>query len=156
MNIKLLRASAGLAVMAGLFAGPVFAQNPAVGNEGGACTLASLRGSFGYTSTGTLLPSYAPPPVAGPFAEVGIQSFDGRGNTTATATIDANGNITQNAAITGTYTVKPDCTGSMTLFVAAFGATVHAGLVVDHHGTEIRAVSTDSGVIESREYRKQF
>jgi hypothetical protein len=44
------------------------------------------------TSTGTLLDSYVPPPFAGPFAEVGRQTFDGKGNTNATATLSANGN----------------------------------------------------------------
>lgn len=155
MNIKMLKAPLVLAVMAGVFAGPAFAQNSPAWNDNGVCTLASLQGRFGYTSTGTLLLSYVPPPFAGPFAEVGAQSFDGRGNTKATATIDSNGNITQNAAITGTYSVKPDCTGSMTLYVAVFNATVHADFVIDQHGTEVRVVSTDPGVIESRVYRKQ-
>ena len=50
------------------------------------CSNATLRGSFGYTSTGTLLDSYVPPPLAGPFAEVGRQTFDGKGHTDATAT----------------------------------------------------------------------
>src|SRR5687768_10796116 len=55
------------------------------------CSNASLRGSFGFTSTGTLLA--LPPPFAGPFAEIGRQTFDGSGNTDATATLSANGNI---------------------------------------------------------------
>ena len=46
------------------------------------CSEASLKGSFGFTSTGTLLA--LPPPNAGPFAEIGRQTFDGNGNTDAT------------------------------------------------------------------------
>jgi hypothetical protein len=82
--------------------------------ERGGCSKATLRGSFGFTSTGTLLA--LPPPFAGPFAEVGRQTFDGKGNTDATATASANGNIAQ-LTLQGTYVVNPDCTGSMTLFV---------------------------------------
>ena len=119
------------------------------------CSDATLEGSFGYTSTGTLLPSYVPPPFAGPFGEVGRQTFDGKGKTKATATLSANGNI-QEVTIAGTYTVNPDCTGSMTLNVSPIGATVDAYLVVDDDGTEIRVVGTDSGVIETRVYKKQF
>jgi hypothetical protein len=37
------------------------------------CSNASLRGSFGFTSTGTLLA--LPAPNAGPFAEIGLQTF---------------------------------------------------------------------------------
>ena len=119
------------------------------------CSNATLQGSFGYTSTGTLLDTYVPPPFAGPFAEVGRQTFDGKGNTTATATLSANGNI-QQVTIQGTYSVNSDCTGSMTLNVSPLSATVHADFVIDRDGTELRAIGTDSGVIESRVYRKQF
>ena len=119
------------------------------------CSNAALKGGFGYSSTGTLLDSYVPPPFAGPFAEVGRQTFDGKGKTAGTATISSNGNINR-VTIEGTYKVNPDCTGSMTLFIPAFGATVHADFVIDEDGAEIRAIVTESGVIESRVYRKQF
>jgi hypothetical protein len=120
------------------------------------CSKATLWGSFGYTSTGTLLASYAPPPFAGPFAEVGRQTFDGKGNTDATATLSANGNIVK-ATIEGTYTVNPDCTGSMTLNVSPLDVTVHADFVIGADGAELRAIVSDSGgVIESRVYTKQF
>jgi hypothetical protein len=44
----------------------------------------------------------------------------------------------------------------MTLYVVQFQSTVHADFVIDRDGAEIRAIGTDSGVIESRVYRKQF
>jgi hypothetical protein len=119
------------------------------------CTSATLRGSFGYTSIGSLLSSYAPPPFAGPLAEVGRQTFDGKGNTDATATLSANGNISK-VTIEGTYTVNPDCTGSMTLNVSPLGVTVHADFVIADDGADLRAIVSDSGVVESRVYSKQF
>jgi hypothetical protein len=118
------------------------------------CSNDTLRGSFGYTSTGTLLPSFVPAPYAGPFAEVGRQTFDGRGNTDATAFTSSNGNP-QAVTVAGTYTVNPDCTGTMTLYVAPFGSTVHAYFVISDDGAEIRYIDTDSGVVESRVYHKQ-
>lgn len=154
MNNAFLRASIGLAAALAL-AGPTTAQQLSVLNGGGVCTLASLRGSFGFTSTGTLLVPAVPPPFVGPFAEAGIQTFDGRGNTTGTATISANGNIFRNAAISGTYTVKTDCTGSMTLVVPDVGATVHLDFVIDAGKGEIQSVSSDAGAVESRIYKKQ-
>ena len=119
------------------------------------CSNATLKGSFGYTSTGTLLESYVPPPFAGPFGEVGRQTFDGKGNTDGSATLSANGNIAK-VTINGTYTVNKDCTGSMTLNIPELDATVHADFVIDRDGAEIRAIGTDSGLVETRVYRKQF
>jgi hypothetical protein len=119
------------------------------------CSNATLNGSFGYTSTGTLLPSYVPAPFFGPFAEVGRQTFDGNGHTEATATTSSNGNIVP-VTIEGTYSVNKDCTGSMTVNVSPFGSVVHADFVIDDHGAEIRAIGTDTGVIETRVYKKQF
>jgi hypothetical protein len=77
------------------------------------CSNASLDGTFGYTATGVLT---APPSLAGPFATAGAQTFDGNGNTTATAWTSQNGSIVQ-VTVKGTYTVNPDCTGTMTLQV---------------------------------------
>ena len=118
------------------------------------CSNASLRGSFGFTSIGTLLA--LPPPFAGPFAEIGRQTFDGRGTTDATATLSANGNIVKGVTAQGTYEVNPDCTGSMTLFILPFASTANLDFVIDDDGAELRAIVTDAGAVESRIYRKQF
>ena len=112
-------------------------------------------GSFGFTSIGTLLDSFVPPPFAGPLAEVGRQTFDGKGHTDATATLSSNGNINK-VTIEGTYTVNPDCTGAMTLDISPFGSTVHADFVIADDGAELRAIVSESGVIESRVYSRQF
>ena len=76
-------------------------------------------------------------------------------NTDATATTSSNGNIAP-VTINGTYVVNKDCTGSMTLFVVQFDATVHADIVIDNNGAEIQTIGTDSGVIETRVYKRQF
>ena len=117
------------------------------------CSDASLRGSFGFTSIGALLS--LPAPLAGPFTEIGRQTFDGRGTTDGAATLSANGNI-RNVAFDGTYAVNPDCTGSMSLFVLPIGSTVNLDFVIDDDGAELRAIVTGAGTVESRVYRKQF
>jgi len=117
------------------------------------CSDASLRGSFGFTSTGTLLA--LPAPLAGPFGEIGRQTFDGRGTTDGAATLSANGNI-RRVTFDGTYAVNPDCTGSMSLFVLPIGSTVNLDFVIDDDGAELRAIVTGAGVVETRVYRRQF
>jgi hypothetical protein len=117
------------------------------------CSNDSLQGSFGFTNTGTNIA--LPPPLAGPIAQIGRQTFDGRGNTHGTATLSANGSIFS-VTVQGTYVVNPDCTGSMTLYVSPFGSTVNADFVIDDDGAELRAIVTDAGAIESLVFKKQF
>ena len=117
------------------------------------CSNATLRGSFGFTSTGTLLA--LPPPLAGPFAEIGRQTFDGRGNTDGTATLSANGNILR-VTFQGTYLMNSDCTGSMTLYVLPIGTTANFDFVIDDDGAELRVIVAEAGAVETRVYKRQF
>jgi hypothetical protein len=119
------------------------------------CSAASLQGSFGFLSIGNL--NALPAPLAGPFVEVGRQTFDGKGNTDGTATASPNGNI-NHLTFQGTYVVNPDCTGSMTLLVSPLGATVPLDFVINDNGGEFFAITTGgrTGNTESRVYRKQF
>jgi hypothetical protein len=114
------------------------------------CTNSSLSGSFGYTSVGTLIG-----PEAGPFVQVGRQTFDGKDNTNATATTSLNGNSFP-VTINGTYSVNPDFTGSMTLNVSPVGVTVHADFVITSNGTEFRGMVTDLGSAVTVVGKKQF
>jgi hypothetical protein len=116
------------------------------------CSNVIVQGTFAYTGTGFIA---APSPAAGPFVEVGTQTFDGRGGTTYAATLSANGNIVQVTA-TGTYTVNPDCTGTMTLQVLPRNATVHIFFVIADGGSEIQAIETDPGLIITRVARRLF
>jgi hypothetical protein len=123
------------------------------------CSDASLQGSFGFSSTGTL--NALPPPSAGPFGEIGRQTFDGQGNTDGAATLSANGNV-HRVTWQGTYVVNPDCTGSMTLFISPLGSTVNLDFVIDDDETEVRGILTGptgmgvTGNVEARVYKKQF
>jgi hypothetical protein len=153
MKTTLLRyQGAWILAVSMLCAQSVVAQEQTSSAKG--CSKANVHGIFGYSSTGTLLDSYVPAPYAGPFGEVGRQAFDGRGNTSATATTSSNGNIAP-VTVQGTYTVNGDCTGSMTLNVSPFDSVVHVDFVIDDDGAELRAMGTDSGLIETRVYRKQ-
>ena len=117
------------------------------------CSNASLRGGFGFTSIGALLS--LPAPLAGPFTEIGRQTFDGGGTTDGTATLSANGNI-RNVTFEGTYLVNPDCTGTMSLHVSPTNVTVNLDFVIDDDGAELRAIVLTTGFVESRVYRQQF
>jgi hypothetical protein len=114
------------------------------------CSNSSLHGTFAYTSTGTIV---TPPEIAGPVAEVGSQTFDGVGGTSATATISTNGSM-QALTIVGTYQVNPDCTGTAELQVSPFAITVHVLFVITDDGDGFQAMETDDGLVITRVGRK--
>ena len=136
-----------------LFAIPVFLGMTTSAQAEPTCSLVTLHGSYGYTNTGASVAG----PDAGPFSGVGRQTFDGKGNTQASATVSVNGNVLR-VTIKGTYLVNADCTGSMTLVVSAGNETLtsHVDFVVLRGGAKIRAINTDSGSVITTIAEKQF
>lgn len=116
------------------------------------CSNASLQGTFAYTGTGFIV---TPAVAAGPFAEVGTQTFDGKGATTTTFTASQNGNIFQ-MTFTGTYTMNPDCTGTITLQTPAPFPTVTLFFVVGDNLNEFHAIETAPGAVVTRIGRRLF
>jgi hypothetical protein len=96
------------------------------------CSNAILEGGYGFRVGATLVPAGAP------LAVLGQQNFDGRGNYTATVTINANGSII-NATDFGTYTVNADCTGKV---LSKAGGTTFEFVLVDG-GKESYFLQTD-------------
>jgi len=115
------------------------------------CSGASLQGTFAYTSTGFIVA--APyPPIIGPYAEVGTQTFDGRGGVTFTFNASINGSVGP-ATATGSYTVNEDCTGTFT--EATPGFTSNFSFVIDQNSSGFQAICQDSGAVITRAGRKQ-
>jgi hypothetical protein len=115
------------------------------------CSVATLKGSFGYTVTGALVTESG----AEPFAAVGRLTFDGAGNFENIRTISRNGNILLDVEGVGTYTVDPDCTGSFT-FTDGGVVTLSTDIVIDDHGNELRMIATSPGTVLTVIGRKQF
>jgi hypothetical protein len=118
------------------------------------CSLVTMKGTFAYTGKGSIT-APAPAEIQGPIVEVGTQTFDGNGGTTSTAMISASGTLVP-LTITGTYTVNPDCTGTMTLQVSPFNATVHVFFVIDDSAAGFQAIEIDPGDLITRNARRQF
>jgi hypothetical protein len=117
------------------------------------CSNNSLLGTFAYKGTGFVV---TPAVVAGPFAEVGTQTFDGKGATTTTFTASQNGNIFQ-TTFTGTYTVNPDCTGTINLVAPPppppapqTQITITLFFVIDDNLNEFHAIETLPGAVITR------
>ena len=124
---------------------------PAAKADDKGCTNATLKGTFVWTTTGFEVS----PAGVGQGAEVGVETFDGKGGSTATAILSSNGNIIP-VSIIGTYKVNPDCTGTSTLLVSPFGATIHLYFIISAGVNELQAIETEPGFIFTRIYHRQF
>ena len=118
-----------------------------------ACSAATLHGSYGIETTGSIVASG---PI-GPVAEVGIIKFDGEGTVSQTTTVSLNGTIiTNRSTLSGSYQVNQDCTGDLTLELPGAGANVISRLhfVIVDEGREVRLVNTGDGRVLLSNARK--
>lgn len=70
------------------------------------CSEASLNGNYGWMLNGTIF-------GRGFIGGIGVYSFDGNGNLSTHGTVAFEDTGLGHPNFTGTYTVKPDCTGSL-------------------------------------------
>lgn len=113
------------------------------------CGLQTLQASYAfyYTSGVPGTPSYG--------VGVGVVTFDGAGKATSTETVSVGGSIIP-AVSSVTYTVKPNCTGTITWTYPDFGGlVVHADLVIADNGKTIYTIGTDSGSMSYGIYTRQ-
>lgn len=115
------------------------------------CTDASLTGSYAFRVDGGIVGAPLPGGT-GPFAAVGKNTYDGRGHLSGTITVSSVGTVIP-ATFTGTYHVRPDCTGYKAALLS-IGATVNFEFVIDDDLREIRMIVTDPGVTVSGSARK--
>jgi hypothetical protein len=116
------------------------------------CFLGSVHGSFGMSTTGSIV-AFGP---VGLVAEAGIISFDGEGNVSQTTTVSLNGTIVPDRHATGTYTVDADCTGDLKVLLptpAGFSPSTSHFVIVDS-GRELRMVNTGNGRVLTSNARK--
>jgi len=97
---------------------------------------ATLHGTYVVSGSGTIA-------GVGQVAALGEHTWDGQGNTVATNTISANGNIL-NVTVTGTYTVNADCTASL-----AESDGTHYKFVVAPDGNTASWIEIDPGTVLS-------
>jgi hypothetical protein len=74
------------------------------------CSEATLKGTYLFAQNGVEIKGTE----QRPFAIAGYDVFDGNGKVKGLASANFNGKITRNEPLPGTYTVKANCTGTLT------------------------------------------
>ena len=97
------------------------------------CTNGTIQGRFAMKSDGVIV-------GVGPFAAVGIITFDGFGSVTNAATTSTNGNISTGVGVS-TYSVNDDCSGQMAISSVA-GPPLTFNIAVADRGDEVQVVAT--------------
>jgi uncharacterized protein YcfJ len=103
------------------------------------CSTATVAGSWGFTLTGTaILPGVGPTLVAA----VGSFTADNRGNAVGTEARSVGGGYADET-VTGSWTVNPDCTGTLNANIYENGQLVRVSVTTvtfDDNSKEFRMV----------------
>ena len=104
------------------------------------CSKATLHGTYLFAHEGFKVSGSG----QGPFAIAGQDVYDGRGNQRGIITVSENGKSTSFIHSTGKYTIKPDCTGSVT-----FSEGTTADLFVAPDGSQLVFIQTNLGSVRA-------
>jgi hypothetical protein len=117
------------------------------------CTPSDVAGKYAYTSTGTVVN-----PAIGAFMAVGHATLTETGTISGSQTTSVAGNLFDETLV-ATYTVNPDCTGSMLVHIyhgSTLARTTSVNLVWDSHEQEVRGIFLTSGTVITLLARKMF
>ena len=117
------------------------------------CSVATLNGSYAFSQ-----PGWGPLHGQGqgnqlPFFNVGVAAFGGTGTVSVSFTSVQSG-VVSTETDAGTYTVNPDCTGSIS-FTTGPGAGVTFNMVIIGRGAELFGINTSAGFTSSLDAKKQ-
>ena len=100
------------------------------------CTEVTLDGTYLFAQNGVEIKGND----QRPFALAGFDVFDGQGGVKGVASGNFNGETFRNDRFTGTYTVKANCTGTVTF---RDGAAIHGDIFIAPDGSKFAFVRTD-------------
>jgi hypothetical protein len=114
-------------------------------SDDGPCSNRTIMGNYGFAIEGQILAIPGAPalPAALPLRAVAVTTFDGKGNLTQVDHYVVNGAPPAEAwqSSKGTYTVNPNCSGTLTLVVPGNPLSpFNLYFVVVRQGKEIRTV----------------
>src|SRR5215218_9394286 len=106
------------------------------GTSGAKCSVATLKGTYLFAQNGVRIKNND----QRPFAIAGYDVFDGQGEVKGVDSGNFNGEVFHNDRFTGTYTVKANCTGTLTV---RDGDVIHGDMFIAPDGSKFAFVRTD-------------
>ena len=100
------------------------------------CSKATLKGTYLFAQNGVEIKG----DDQRPFALAGYDVFDGNGEVKGVDSGNFNGEVFRNDRFTGTYTVKANCTGALTI---RDGAATHGDIFIAPDGSKFAFVRTN-------------
>jgi hypothetical protein len=105
------------------------------------CSKATLHGTYLVPQNGVIVKQTKAGPPRGPFASAGYEVYDGNGNIKSVASFNFNrNNPFRNVHLSGTYTVKANCTGTTTYI--SDGMPFRTDMFIDPDGSKFTFVHT--------------
>jgi hypothetical protein len=101
------------------------------------CSEATLEGTYLFAENGVEIKGNG---EQRPFAIAGYDVFDGQGEVKGVDSGNFNGEVFRNDRFSGTYTVKANCTGTVTF---RDGAAIHGDIFIAPDGSKFAFVRTD-------------
>jgi hypothetical protein len=117
------------------------------------CSMQNVAGSYGYTSSGTIIN-----PAVGPFAAVGKIVFNPSGTFNGAQTTSIAGNFFDET-ISGTFSVNSDCTATAAVNVydgSVLARTTNLKIVFDDDRKGARAIFLTTGTVITVSARRIF
>lgn len=111
----------------------------AVAQGAATCTDLGVKHTYAFGATGTVVGS-------GQVAYVGQLVLNGAGKLTGTVSLSQDGSIATGVALTGTYQINSNCTGSAVITPKGLPA-MSANLLVVNGGTELMVIETDATTV---------
>jgi hypothetical protein len=100
------------------------------------CSVATLKGTYLFAQNGVEIKG----DEQRPFAIAGFDVFDGNGEVKGVDSGNFNGEVFRKDPFTGTYTVKANCTGTVTF---RDGDAIHGDIFIAPDGSQFAFVRTD-------------
>ena len=115
------------------------------------CSTQTLKGQYLFTGRGYIEPG--DPGVQR--VHRGVLVFDGAGNVSGKQSSSRGGKI-GHEKLQGTYTLEPDCSGTMTFGSAAtVGGQIHWDVYVPQNGNSGQMIRTDEGSMAVRSFFRE-